>query len=141
MRARQAGNPPQPPFKKGGSKFLAPSVKGGRRVAAGGFLILLLTGCAATATQNWRTAPELSSPVWKITGEQGAWGAMKVSINDELVLDGRVSIWTGTGQLEGTYDGKPVTADCKKGRGSKVRTQCALTIDGRKATTLYFRVK
>ncbi|MGH6962075.1 MAG: hypothetical protein ACREE7_16460, partial [Dongiaceae bacterium] len=104
-------------------------------------LALVVAGCAATATQSWRTAPELSAPVWNITGTQGMWGNTVININDTPVMQGKISYWTGAGEMTGTYQDLPVTAKCKKGRGSQVRTACAVTVDGRKATTLYFRVK
>jgi hypothetical protein len=104
-------------------------------------LAAALAGCGASATQNWRTGPDVASPAVTIKGTQGAWGHVIVTINDEPVLDGQVSVWTGNGELTGTYQGKPMTGKCKKGRGGSVRTQCAITLDGQKVTTLYFRVK
>lgn len=109
--------------------------------ACAGVAAVLLGGCAATASQSWRTAPEASAPVWSITGEQGMWGNTTISINGTPVLEGKISYWSGAGEMSGTYENLPVAASCKKGRGSQVRTACAVTIDGRKATTLYFRVK
>ena len=104
-------------------------------------LALACAGCGATATQNWRIAPDLQSPVWSFKGTQGAWGHTVVSINDQPALEGKVSVFSGRGELAGNYDGKALTGECQKGRSSNVRTQCAISVDGQKATTLYFRVK
>jgi hypothetical protein len=112
-----------------------------RRAAALAVAAALLCGCGATATQNWRSAPDLAAPAWAIKGTQGAWGHVVVTINGEPALDGKVSIFTGSGALAGAYQGKAITGDCHKGRGAQVRTQCAISMDGRKITTLYFRVK
>jgi hypothetical protein len=102
---------------------------------------LACAGCTANAKQTWRPAPDPSAPVLNITGEQGMWGNTRIFINEQEVMQGRMSLWTGEGELEGTWEGKPVKAKCKRAKGSSVRTSCAITIDARKATTLYFRVK
>lgn len=107
--------------------------------AAAGVMVALLSGCAATASQSWRTAP--GSDAWQITGEQGMWGNTVIRINDTPVMEGKISYWTGEGEMAGTYEGLPVSAKCRKARSSQVRTACAVIVDGRKATTLYFRVK
>jgi hypothetical protein len=115
-------------------------MKTGSRVAA---LVLAaaLAGCAASATQTWRPASDLSAPAWVLKGSQGAWGRVVVTINDQPALSGTVSVFSGKGELTGSYEGKTLTGACQKGRGSSVRTQCAISVDGRKVTTLYFRVK
>lgn len=102
---------------------------------------LTCAGCAATASQSWRGSPDPAAPAWSITGTQGMWGNTIISINGTPVLEGKISYWTGEGEMSGAYENLPVTAKCKKGGGSQVRTACAVTVDGRKAATLYFRVK
>ena len=104
-------------------------------------LALACAGCAATASQNWRGSPDPAAPAWSITGTQGMWGNTVISINDTPVLEGKISYWTGAGEMSGTYENLPVAAKCKKGRGSQVRTACSVTVDCRKAATLYFRVR
>jgi hypothetical protein len=99
-----------------------------------------ISGCAAYGTQTWRAPGDPSAPVLKITGTQSAFGATTISINDQLVMSGDISVFSGEGEMSGDWQGAPVLAKCKRSRSSKARTQCALTIDGRKAGTLYLRV-
>ena len=103
-------------------------------------LSVLFAGCAAYGTQTWRAPGDPSAPVLKITGTQSAFGATTISINDQQVMAGDISVFSGEGEMAGEWEGKPVLAKCKRSRSSKARTQCNLTIDGRKAGVLYFRV-
>jgi hypothetical protein len=103
-------------------------------------LAATLAACAASAQRDYDPVKP-GSGTWRFEGHQTPFGKVTISINGQPVLAGSVSILSGEGSLAGTYDGHTVAAECSKPRGSEARTQCAITVDGEKATSLYFRVK
>jgi len=103
-------------------------------------LAMAAAGCAATAQRDWEPA-KAGAPAWHFEGQEGAFGKLTISINGLPALVGSVSVWTGAGELSGTYEGHTVVASCDKPRNSDSRTACEITVDGEKAATLNFRVK
>ena len=103
-------------------------------------LAVLAAGCAASANRDWEPA-KAGESAWRFEGQEGAFGKMTISINGQPVLVGSVSVWSGSGELSGTYNGHTVVATCDKPKNSEARTVCEVKVDGDKATTLAFRVK
>ena len=103
-------------------------------------LAMAAAGCAANAQRDY-LPPKAGAGTWRFEGHEGQFGKLTISINGTPVLVGSVSVWSGAGEIAGTYEGHTVAATCAKPRNSDVRTQCDVTVDGEKATSLNFRVK
>jgi hypothetical protein len=103
-------------------------------------LAVTLTACAASAQRDWDPAKAGESP-WRFEGHETPFGKTTININGQPALVGSISIWTGAGELSGTYEKHTVTASCDKPKGSDARTLCEIKVDGERATSLYFRVK
>lgn len=101
---------------------------------------LIFSACATQApSQGYRPAGYTGAP-WAITGSVNLLtGSAIFDINSQRVIDGRLSLLTGDGELSGSYQGKPVNASCitKAGFVSNVTT-CFIFISGEKAATLTF---
>ena len=102
-------------------------------------LALACVGCAAVAPPRvWRNN---AGPELEFAGTQEGFGRTVITINGQPVIDGKLSLWSGAGELAGTHEGKPVRAVCENPRGSAVRTMCVVSYNGREAATLSFRQK
>jgi hypothetical protein len=101
-------------------------------------LALTVTGCATySATQPYRDA---AGQKYQITGHVEELSfKTQININNTEVINGQLSMM-GSGVLEGTYQGKPVVADCNLVRrgGDNNQLICQISIDGEHATNLTF---
>jgi hypothetical protein len=100
---------------------------------------VLLSGCAATASQTY-SPYDSPDKVWEVSGHQAPFGKMTIRINGQPAMDGQVSIWTGSGQLAGSYDGRPARANCTKQPGTRARTSCQVFVGDEAVGTLHFRI-
>jgi hypothetical protein len=101
---------------------------------------LVLSGCATQApVQGYRPANHAGSP-WQISGEYNEFsGNIVISVNGQKVAEGRMSILSGTAELAGYYDNKPVASNCSNSTGLFVsKTQCIVFIGNERAATLQF---
>ena len=98
--------------------------------------LLVLAGCAVVAPmQNYRPANYAGNP-WLITGEwNGFSGNLTIRFNGQPVLNGP-HFFALSGDLWGTYEGRPVAATCMPGYG--MRGSCFVTVAGEHAATLSF---
>lgn len=105
-------------------------------------LVTVLTGCAnpglheITERDNYWYGPDKEKMT--ITGgyHQTA-STFKLRINDKMVIDDKVSGWSGDGEFQGEYNNLPVTASCKFVFANGMQT-CIIHIDGEFASTLKF---
>ena len=108
------------------------------RIVIGGMLVL--AGCATQApVQGYRPANHAGAP-WQISGEYNDFsGGIIISINGQKVAEGSMSILSGTAELNGQYEGKPVSSSCSYNRGLFAsKAQCIVFVNNERAATLQF---
>jgi hypothetical protein len=100
-------------------------------------MIILLTACTTIApSQTYRPA-NYSGAAWNITGEMDdAHDMVIIKIDNEIVINHALDLWSGDGEFTGIYKGKPVTASCMT--DGTDTTHCFVFINGEKAATLTF---
>jgi hypothetical protein len=100
-------------------------------------IMALLAGCMTVApSQTYRPANYSGAP-WEITGAMDdAHDMVIIKINNEIVINHALEMWSGNGEFSGIYKGKPVTASCMTDASNT--TNCFLFINGEKAATLTF---
>ena len=105
-------------------------------------LITVLAGCAnpglheITERDNyWYGAEKEKMTILGYYHQTAA--TFKLSINNEMVINDKVSAWSGDGEFEGKYNNLPVTASCKFVFANGMQT-CIINIDNEFATTLKF---
>ena len=68
-----------------------------------GSLLIIVAGCAASPTQMYRPAG-YSGAAWQIDGDfTDLTKALKIRINGQQVINGRLSLLQGNGELSGRY--------------------------------------
>lgn len=101
---------------------------------------LLLSACATQApVQGYRPANHPGTP-WQISGEYNEFsGNIVISINGRIAAEGRMSVLSGTAELNGQHDNKLVTSSCSYSMGLfSSKTQCIVFVGNEKAATLQF---
>lgn len=103
-------------------------------------LLALLSGCASVAPPQFYRPANYSGAPLAISGEfNDMSNAVHISINGRQVAAGRISLFSGVGELAGEYEGKPVQASCAISMGLFVqRTNCHVFVSGERAATLSF---
>lgn len=101
-------------------------------------LVLLAAACASTPTQSYR--PRGSDDAWQISGNYTPiTEALAIRINGLEVMDGRLSFFGNSAELHGTYQDKPVTANCyKRLSWGGEKTECQVLVSNEHAATLQF---
>lgn len=101
-------------------------------------VVVLVAGCAASAPALHTRAAD--GAALSITGSYSELnGRLLVAVNGAPAIDGRLSLWDGSGTLAGQYDGRPVVASCAQvRRGLAQRLECAVTIEAAPAGSLVF---
>jgi len=109
-----------------------------KNVLIASMMVLLLAGCTTIApSQTYRPA-NYPGPAWDITGEMDDWHDMVIiRINNEIVINHALELWSGDGEFTGIYKGKPVTASCMT--DGTDTTHCFVFINGEKAAILTFQ--
>lgn len=103
-------------------------------------MVLLVTvGCASAPSQSYRPANYSGSP-WSIVGDFNSLSQkVIIKINNQMVIEGRLSFLGGNGEFQGSYEAKPVTASCSTNTGFLgSKTSCMIFINGDRAATLSF---
>jgi hypothetical protein len=60
---------------------------------------------------------------------------VRIFVNGEKVIDDKVSLLHGDGKFNGSYQGKPVSADCATPAGRKLNaTTCTVAVAGERVT-------
>ena len=97
---------------------------------------LALVGCTVTApSQGYRPSGSTASP-WQISGELFDFTNVKIFINGAKIIDERLSLFSGDGEFQSSYNGKRIMANCyTDGWGAM---KCIVFVDNEKAATLSF---
>ena len=97
---------------------------------------LALVGCTVTApSQGYRPSGSTASP-WQISGELFDFTNVKIFINGAKIIDERLSLFSGDGEFQSSYNGKRIMANCyTDGWGA---TKYIVFVDNEKAATLSF---
>ena len=102
-------------------------------------MVLVIVGCASAPSQSYRPANYSGNP-WSITGDfNNLSQKVIVKINNQTVIEDKLTFFGGSGEFQGIYEGKPVTASCSTNTsffGSKVN--CMIFVSGDRAATLSF---
>ncbi len=100
-------------------------------------LTCYLAGCASAPSQGYRPANYGGEP-WNISGNMNQFtNNITIKINDRVVIDNTLSIFTGDGEFSGNYQGKQITASCMTNMWA-TKTNCFVFVSGEKAATLTF---
>lgn len=101
-------------------------------------VVLVSVGCASAPLQSYRPA-NYSGSSWSITGTNNI-NSVIIKINNQTVIEEKLSFIGGDGEFRGSYEGKPVTASCSTNRGIFFgRTvNCIVFVSGDRAATLKF---
>lgn len=101
--------------------------------------LLATAGCSTVApSQGYRPAGSTAAP-WQISGELYDFTNVKIFINGAKVIDERLSLMSGEGEFQSTYNGKPVMAHCSTSAGLvTASTKCFVFVENEKAATLSF---
>ena len=97
-------------------------------------LAVTMAGCASFTTV---TASHYTSRDGKlaIQGELVDSTDVRIFVNGEKVIDDKVSLLHGDGKFNGSYQGKPVSADCATPAGRKLNaTTCTVAVAGEQVT-------
>ena len=90
--------------------------------------VLTLSGCASLAPV---TASHYTSKDGTLTihGQLVDGAGVKIFVNGDKVIDDQVSLLHGDGKFNGTYQGKPVSADCSTTAGRQLNTtMCTVAV-------------
>ena len=100
---------------------------------------ILIAGCSTVApSQGYRSLGSTAAP-WQISGELFDFTNVKIFIDGTKVIDGRVSLLSGSGEFQSTYNGKQIMANCSTSTGLMASsTKCIVFVENEKAATLSF---
>lgn len=104
-----------------------------------GTLLFAAVGCTTTApTKTFQTRSSVAE-LYRIGGDLKSDRMVSITINDELVVRGKVHAFAEERELSGEYQGKPVSALLKNIRTfNSSYVQAEVTIAGEQAATLTF---
>ena len=97
-------------------------------------LAVTMSGCTSLTPV---TASHYESKDGKlaIQGELVDSTDVRIFVNGEKVIDDKVSLLHGDGKFNGSYQGKPVSADCATPAGRKLNaTTCTVAVAGERVT-------
>lgn len=102
-------------------------------------LVSVTVGCAQAPSQSYRPANYSGSP-WIVTGDYNNLSQkVIIKINNQSVIDDKLTFFGGSGEFQGIYETKPVTVSCSTSTGffgNKVN--CMVFVSGDRAVTLTF---
>ena len=97
-------------------------------------LAVTISGCSAlapTADQHYTSR----NGKLNIRGELVDSSSVRIFVNGDKVIADEVSLVTGDGRFTGSWQGKPVSADCVTAAGGKLgATTCMVVVDGDRVT-------
>lgn len=114
-----------------------------RKNAVAVFFISLFTlsieACSTVApSQGYRPSGSTAAP-WQISGELFDITNVKIFVNGSKVIDERLSLMSGDGEFNSSYNGKQIMASCSTSTGlMSSSTKCFVFVDNEKAATLSF---
>ena len=97
-------------------------------------LAVTMSGCAVLAPV---TGSQYTSRDGKlaIKGELVDCSDVRIFVNGDKVIDDRVSLVRGDGKFDGTWQGKPVSADCSTASERTTgATRCTVAVAGERVT-------
>jgi hypothetical protein len=97
-------------------------------------LAVTMSGCAVLAPV---TGSQYTSRDGKldIKGELVDSSDVRIFVNGDKVIDDRVSLVRGDGKFDGTWQGKPVSADCSTAADRMTgATRCTVAVAGERVT-------
>jgi hypothetical protein len=96
-------------------------------------LAVTMSGCAVLAPV---TGSQYTSRDGKldIKGELVDSSDVRIFVNGAKVIDDRVSLVRGDGKFDGTWQGKPVSADCSTAAERTGATKCTVAVAGERVT-------
>jgi hypothetical protein len=101
---------------------------------------ILLVGCMSTVPSDSYRPRGSTENAWAISGQfNELTGNLIVTIDGRQVINGNVSVWDGSGELYGRYQGRRVSVSCNY--VTKVFTayeQCMVFVDGERAASFQF---
>ena len=100
---------------------------------------LSITACTTVApSQGYRPSGSTAAP-WQISGELFDFTNVKIFVNGSKVIDERLSLMSGNGEFNSSYNGKQIMASCATSTGLlSSSTKCIVFVDNEKAATLSF---
>lgn len=104
-----------------------------------GTLLFAVVGCTTTAQTKTFQPPSSVGRLYRIGGDLKSDRMVSITINDELVVQGKVHAFTEERKLSGEYEGRPVSVLLKNIRTfNSSYVQAEVTIAGEQAATLTF---
>ena len=102
-------------------------------------IVFFMTGCSTAPSQGYRPA-NYSGAQWNISGEMNQFSnGIEIKINNQPVMQGSLSVFSGDGEFSGRYEGKQITASCVTSFGIMAsKVNCFVFVSGEKAATLTF---
>jgi hypothetical protein len=97
-------------------------------------MAVTMSGCAAFApvTDSHYTSRDGKLD---IHGELIDSSDVRIFVNGAKVIDDQISLLHGDGKFDGSYQGKPVRADCATSAGRQANaTLCTVAVDGERVT-------
>jgi len=105
-----------------------------RNIAISAGLILLLPACSLT-TPVTGSHYVSDDGALKIRGELVDSSDVRIFVNDAKVIEDRVSLLSGAGDFAGSFQGKPVRANCATPAGRQLgATTCTVAVAGKRVT-------
>lgn len=102
---------------------------------------MIVTALVATMSGCGMFAPVTGSHYTSRDGKLEIHGELvdstdvRIFVNGDKVIDGHVSLLRGDGRFDGSYQGKPVIAECATPAGRKLNaTTCMVAIGGERVT-------
>ena len=97
-------------------------------------LVATMSGCAMLAPVTGSHYASRDGKL-KIDGELVDSTNIRIFVNGDKVIDDQVSLLQGDGRFQGSYQGKPVKADCATPPGRTLNaTTCAVAVGGERVT-------
>jgi hypothetical protein len=98
-------------------------------------LAVTMSGCAMFTPTTTNSHYTSRDGKLAIHGELIDSTGVRIFINGEKVIDDNVSLLHGDGEFKGSYQGKPVSADCATPAGRKLNaTTCTVAVSGERVT-------
>jgi len=94
-----------------------------------------LSGCAVVTPETESRYVSADGQL-EIHGELVDSSGVRIFVNDSKVIEGHVSLVRGDGEFAGSYQGKPVSADCSTAGGSKRHATTCLVAVGNERVRL-----
>lgn len=102
-------------------------------------LTIAVTACTTVAPSQGYRPPGSTAAPWQISGELFDFTNIKIYINGSKIIDDRISLLSGNGDFQATYNGKQIMASCATSSGLMSNsTKCFVFVENEKAATLSF---